>query len=442
MPDASHLIYARHVELRCQQAERALATAGFDRVLIHSGRPRMRFLDDQHPPFRAHGPFVAWLPLPRAEDHLLEVRPGEKPRLWCYRPEDFWHLPPPEPESWWAEHFEIRMFAEPGGWRDALRAGGATAIVGEAEDFEGCDPAAINPPELMQRLAEDRTVKTAWEREQVATANRMAVAGHDAARRAFHAGAGELELHLAYLGASGQDPDHLPYGNIVALNEHCAVLHYQVRDPRPPARNRSFLIDAGADSYGYAADVTRTEAASGEREFRDLIAAMDDLQRRLVDGVRPGRSFVELHREAHLGVAAILEQAGLVAMTPESMVEAGVTGRFLPHGLGHFLGVQVHDVAGQIAPGGNALPPPEDHPALRLTRELEPGNVLTIEPGLYFIPQLLGPLRESAHGRQVNWDAVDRLIPLGGIRIEDNVLVTEKSPVNYTRDAWRVAQAA
>ena len=447
MPDPNTLVYARHVELRQQQTEQVMAELGFDRVLIHSGKPRNRFLDDQHAPFRAHPPFVSWLPLPWVADCLIEIRPAEKPRLWYYQPEDFWHLPPRDPEEWWAQAFEVRVFNESGGWREALKSPEPTAIIGEPEDFSADFPgdnekADLNPAALMRCLDEHRTVKTAWEREQIARANRIAVAGHQAAAEAFAGGASELEIHLRFLAATGQDADHLPYNSIVALNEHCAVLHYQHRQARPPRALRSFLMDAGADSHGYASDITRTVAASGEPDFKALIEAVDAMQLRLVEQVRAGQSYADLHLQAHLGVAGILEAAELVRMSPEAMVEDGITTRFLPHGLGHFIGVQVHDVAGKVDGRGNPLPAPEGHRFLRLTRNLQAGNVVTIEPGLYFIPALLEELKAGPLRDRFDWSAIDALIPLGGIRIEDDVLVTEKAPVNYTRDAWRLARAA
>ena len=109
---------------------------------------------------------------------------------------------------------------------------------------------------------------------------------------------------------------------------------------------------------------------------------------------------------------------------------------FFPHGLGHFLGLQTHDVAGLIDNDGNDIDRPDGHPFLRLTRELEAGNVLTIEPGLYFIEPLLRKWRDEHDANDINWSKVDELAPYGGIRIEDNVLVTEGGCDNLTRRAF------
>jgi len=445
LADRREALYAEHFRARREAAEHAVGAAGYDRLLIHSGSSHARFQDDYHPPFRAHPHFVAWLPLPRNPDGLLEVRPGHRPRLWLARPDDFWHAPPTPPEDWWAQHYEIEIVDDPGGWRDALKVPEATALIGDGRDFgrgDGLGTAGaridLNPEALLLALDEQRTVKTDWQIECIAEANRIAVAGHRAAADAFAAGESELGIHLAYLAAAGHDPDTLPYNSIVALNEHAAVLHYQYREAAKPREHRSFLIDAGADCYGLAADITRTwTLASGP--FADLIGQMDQHQQRLAASMQVGRDYVDLHRQAHRNVAEVLREAQLCDMSIEAMVESGLTATFLPHGLGHFLGVQVHDVAGHRAPDGAALPPPQAHPALRLTRRLAAGNVLTVEPGLYFIGSLLARLRASPLAGHIDWAAIEALQAFGGIRIEDDVVVALETPRNLTREAWAAA---
>lgn len=429
-------LYREHVERRIADAARELAAAGFDRLLLHSGTSKPRFQDDYHPPFRAHPHFVAWLPLPHHADCLLELRIGARPKLWLVLRQDFWHAPPAPPERWWADAFDIEEIDAPEGWQHVLTEAVASALIADPADFGTLGQyAELNPPALLARLDECRTVKTSWEIECIAAANRVAAAGHRAAAEAFRCGASELEIHLAYLRAAGQDQDTLPYNSIVALNRHAAILHYQRREAGAPDARLSFLIDAGADVCGYAADITRTWPA-GPGPFADLVEAVERLQLGLCARMQAGRSYVELNREAHRGVAEILRQFGLCRMSLDAMLEAEVTCTFLPHGLGHFLGVQVHDVAGRVAPDGRQLPPPKAHPFLRLTRELEVGNVLTVEPGLYFIPQLLDRLRGSPLAGQFDWKAIDELIPYGGIRIEDDVVVALDQPRNLTREAF------
>ncbi len=437
MPNPDALLYARHIEHRREEVDEILTELGYDGLLIHSGRPENRLFDDQHPPFRAHAPFVAWVPEPFAPDCLLELRPGQKPKLWYCQPDDFWHLPPKGPASWWADSLEVEIVSGPQGWRDRFGEQRALAVIGDERALEHLlDGADLNAPELMWRLDEVRTRKTAWERDCIARANQRAAAAHLAAARAFRDGSSELEIHLAYIAAAAQDQDQLPYNAICAVNEHAAVLHYQHRNPERPRKPLSFLLDAGADAYGYASDITRTWTGEENVEFAALIEAVDRAQRQLCDEVRPGVSFVDLHERTHLAIAGILEQAGIVRMSPEEQLEAGVSSRFFPHGLGHFIGAQVHDVAGKIDPEGQPLPSPQQHPALRLTRDLEPGNVVTIEPGLYFISSLLEDLRASEFADRIDWGKVDAFMPFGGIRIEDNVLVSESDPINFTRQAF------
>jgi len=437
MSDHRAPLFQRHIEARQSQADQMLSELGYDALLIHSGRSDLRFLDDQGPAFRANAPFVSWVPQPFAEDSLLEVRVGHKPRLWFFQPDDFWHVSPAPPADWWSDQFDVQICRSPSDWHDCFRQERAFAVIGRPGDFRDVlGSGDLNPDALMQGLHESRTRKTKWECHCIGEANRIGVRAHRAAASRFESGGSELEIHLAYLAAAGLDQDQMPYNSIVCLNEHAAVLHYQHRSAENPKSRHSFLIDAGAHCYGYASDITRTWVVDRSSDFAHLIKAMDQAQLRLVDQTRAGESFVDLHRETQLAVASVLEQADIVKMSPQDMVESGVSGYFMPHGLGHFLGVQVHDVAGLVSPSGQSQPAPEQYPALRLTRVLVPDNVVTIEPGLYFIPTLLERLKASPEGHRVNWSRVDAFRPFGGIRIEDNVRVTEGDPENFTRQAW------
>src|SRR6185369_13846965 len=99
-----------------------------------------------------------------------------------------------------------------------------------------------------------------------------------------------------------------------------------------------------------------------------------------------------------------------------------ITKTFFPHGLGHFLGIQVHDVAGNESYEGDVVASSAEYPRLRMTRMVEPDQVFTIEPGVYFIEMLLRQHHSGEHREKINWQLVDRLIPFGGVRIEDDIL--------------------
>ena len=267
-------------------------------------------------------------------------------------------------------------------------------------------------------------------------ATAMGVAGHRAAQEAFAGGGSEFDILLAFLDASRQHPGELPYPAIVAADEHAAVLHYQFyQRNRAPAA--SLLIDAGCASCGYASDITRSYAADGRPEFAALIDALDELQQALCDQVRPGLQFAELQDRAHRGIAGLLAGHGLIDADPGEILSAGATQCFFPHGLGHLLGAQVHDVGGDLADlAGTRLEAPAAYPRLRLLRELQADQVLTIEPGLYFIDSLLEKLRAGPLGARVDWSLIERLRPCGGIRIEDNLRITGTGAENLTRLAF------
>ncbi|MDN5923671.1 MAG: M24 family metallopeptidase, partial [Xanthomonadales bacterium] len=208
-------------------------------------------------------------------------------------------------------------------------------------------------------------------------------------------------------------------------------------DHTPPAQNHSLLIDAGANACGYASDITRTYAAPEANDFQALIDSVDAAQQDFCSRVRSGQDYGELHMVAHHSLAGVLKEHDIVRMSPASAVESGVSSVFFPHGLGHLIGLQVHDVGGfQQGPGGGRIEQPAGQPFLRLTRSLAPGMVVTIEPGLYFIDMLLTELKAKPEAKHINWAKVDALRPYGGIRIEDDVVCTDDAPENLTRDAF------
>ena len=428
--------YADHIATLQARSAVALARAGREHLLIAAGVQKYHFLDDRPYPFQVNPHFKHWLPLTEHPHCWLSITPGEKPVLVYYQPDDYWHLPPETPAGFWVDHFDIRIVADRAQIAAHLPPAARCAIIGEADAAEdGHVP--DNPAAVLDYLHYHRAFKTPWELEQMRVATQRAVRGHRAAEAAFRAGASELGIHRAYLEATGHSDFDLPYTNIIGLNEHGAVLHYQHLDAQPPARSRSFLIDAGAQHNGYAADITRSHG-DGDADFAAVLAAMETVQLQLVDGVRAGQDYVALHRRAHHLIAGVLRDLDIVRMTPEAMVDSGVSNVFFPHGLGHLLGLQVHDVAGfQPGEDGGHVAAPEQYPALRLTRTLAAGMVVTIEPGLYFIDTLLRRLRAGPHGKALNEPLIAHLRQFGGVRIEDDVACTGDAPENLTRDAWQ-----
>ena len=432
-----HPLFADHVATLKARADRALLRSGHDHLVIAAGQPHYQFLDDRDYPFAVNPHFKHWLPVTKAPGSWIAYTPGRRPKLVYLQPHDYWHAVPETPAGYWTPHFDIEIVREANDARTHLPNDAARcAILGEANAaLDGFAP--NNPDDVLAYLHWHRSTKTPYELAMMRVASRIGARAHRAAEAAFRAGASELDIHLAYMAAARQTDNTLPYGNIVALNEHCAVLHYTDLGHAPPAHSRSFLIDAGASFHGYASDITRTHAAADAGEFQALIDAVDAAQQGFCAKVRAGQSYPELHVHAHHVLAGILKEHGFIRMSAEAAVESGVSSAFFPHGLGHPIGLQVHDVAGfQASDAGGTIARPPGHPYLRMTRALEPGMVVTIEPGLYFIDLLLAALKEKPAAKDVDWGKVDAFRPYGGIRVEDDVVCTDGEPENLTRDAF------
>ncbi len=429
-------LYAQHLEVLHARTAVALERGGFEHLLIPSGALLYQLFDDRDYPYAVNPQFKAWLPITRAPGSWLVISPGQRPKLLFMQPHDYWHVVPEAPSGYWVQHFDVAIIRTP---EEALQHVpkdlARCAILGEAQSAIG-SYVPNNPPPVLAYLDYQRAFKTPYEIEMMRQAQHIGVRAHRAAEHAFRAGSSEFDIHLAYCQAAAQDANDLPYGNIIALNEHGAVLHYTDRDRLPPEQIHSFLIDAGASYGGYACDITRTYSARDD-EFAALINAVDAAQLKMCAGVRAGFDYKQLHLDAHLALAGVLKDFGLITVSAESAVDTGISSAFFPHGIGHGIGLQVHDVGGFAASdSGGMIDKPAGHPYLRMTRVLQPGMVVTIEPGLYFIDMLLDELKQKGLGDSVDWARVDALKPFGGIRIEDEVACTDTEPRNLTREAF------
>ncbi|MEO1366013.1 MAG: Xaa-Pro dipeptidase, partial [Acidobacteriota bacterium] len=398
--------------------------------------------------FRPTAHYRRWVPPQGGPEHVVAARPGRKPVVVRVVPKDFWYdHTPPEP-SHWESAVELLEVASPGdvpGALESVLAGASWAYFGDSPEAAaelGVGDERVEPDALRMPLDWSRATKTDYEVALLRHACAAGARGHVAAREGLGHGWSELEVHLAFLRAARCPEERLPFDSIVALNEKSAILHYQNKRLAPPSTSTSLLVDAGADYCGYASDVTRTwVSADAPDTFRSLVAAVDAMERELVAMVAPGCPYVEIHLECHRRTAEILRAHDLISCSPEEAVATRLTRTFMPHGVGHQLGLQVHDVGGhQSAVDGGVTPPPDDH-VLRNTRTLEVGHVVTVEPGLYFIPMLLEALRAGEHASHVNWPLVDALTPCGGIRIEDDVLCTPDGFDDLTRDLIQPADA-
>ena len=436
-------------------ARRALVSGaweGLDRpALIAAGLPVPIAGTDQFHDFHAHGEFRYLTGVAEA-GAALAFEPGAGWTLFTPSitvEERVWMSAPPSPERQ-AERAGLADVRESGalqGWLEERR-GRPLALLGNGDIAER--PGEYGAPDwhsleleadgeaserLRQALSELRRAKDRLELRHLQAAVDAAVDGHlhawATARPGMTERALQIEMEAQFFRRGGE---RTAYHSIVGSGPNAAILHgspggRELRD------GDLVLIDAGPEVEGYAADVTRTFPAG--RAFtpmqRELYECVLAAQRDAIAAVRPGAEYKALHLRAAEIIARGLAGAGVLRGSPSELVERDAHALFFPHGLGHMLGLATHDCGGYLA--GRE---PEDRFGLSYLRAdlpLEPGYVLTIEPGIYFIPALLrDPARRERYRDAVNWELVDGMLDFGGIRIEDDIAVTE--------DGCRVLSAA
>jgi Xaa-Pro aminopeptidase len=282
--------------------------------------------------------------------------------------------------------------------------------------------------ELRYALNHVRRQKDELELARMRVAERATTAGFAAIQPLLVAGSTEREVQIeleAEFFRSGAD--FLAFDTIVGGGTNSAVLHFPPSD-RPFADGELILIDAGGEYRGYASDITRTYPASDD--FTPEQAVLYALVRRAglaaIEDCTPGTEWRDVHRTAALVIAEGLVDFGLLRGEPDSLVEQGAQSIFFPHGIGHMVGLGIRD-AGEVLKGRPARD--DEFPKLRVDLPLLSGHVVTVEPGIYFVPALLGDAEFRERYRDaVDWERAERMLEFGGIRIEDNVLVTDDGP--------------
>jgi Xaa-Pro aminopeptidase len=288
--------------------------------------------------------------------------------------------------------------------------------------------------EVRSALNSVRRQKDAVELDRMRKAERATSAGFAAIAPLLEPGRTEREIQIELEAAFFRGgADFLAFETIVAGGPNSAVLH-SVPTARPFGAGELVLIDAGGEYRGYASDVTRTYPVSGRftPEQAELYAVVARAGRAATDRCAAGTEWRDVHRTAALVIAEGLVEFGLLRGNPESLVERGSQSIFFPHGIGHMVGLGIRD-AGEVLPGRAARE--DEFPRLRVDLPLLPGYVVTIEPGIYFVPALLhdAEFRER-HRDAVDWERAERMLDFGGIRLENNVLVTDDGFEVLTED--------
>lgn len=426
-------LFRDHVNKVTDSVSRTLSETKYDTLVLGAGSQMVYYADDMEPPFRSNPHFAGVAPL-KGPHHAIVMKPGMKPRLIRWAPKDYWYERAPFAQDFWTGEFDLDEADTADGVIAKIGQVGKAVFVGDDETRARAAGFTANPPEVVKRLDWDRATKSAYEIECLSRASAAGARGHLAAKDAFLMGESELGIHHAFLRGAGASEDILPYPTIVCLDEKAAILHYHAK--RATGSGRVLLLDAGASHLGYGCDITRTSVSpAADAKFASLAEDLDTLQLRLCAMTKAGTSYVEIHLAAHREIGLLLIQHGVLKCSIEEALSRRYTSVFFPHGVGHHLGIQVHDIGGhQKAREGGVLPPPADHPYLRNTRVMEVGHVFTIEPGIYFVPMLLEPHRVGPGSGAFNWELIDALAPHGGIRVEDNVVVTASGHRNLTRE--------
>lgn len=287
-------------------------------------------------------------------------------------------------------------------------------------------------PTLIKGVVAQRSVKTEDEIAQIEIALDLSAQIHNHAMRATCPGLREKEVvgalaSIAQLGGLAQS-----FNTIFSV--HGETLH---NESYQNLMHEGDIVvhDSGVESdLGYASDITRTFPVSGTFSSRqhDLYHILLTAQQQAIEAVKPGIPFRDIHRLAATVLMQGLQGLGLVKGDVDEAVDAGAHTLFFPHGLGHMLGLDVHDMEalGEDYVGYSETvkrDPRFGWNKLRFARELEPGFVLTIEPGLYFIPALIDQWEaEKRLDTFINYEKVNKYREVRGFRIEDDILVTPR----------------
>jgi len=304
----------------------------------------------------------------------------------------------------------------------------------QAEFIEDLDRGFnVETDALADALTFCRVLKTDWELDQMREACRINDLAYMEVIKSINPGMKEYEIKAIFNKVqieNGLLQD--AYNGIFASGINASILHY-VENNSPVNDGDLFLMDAGFECNGYAADYTRTFPVNGK--FTDIQAGIYqsvlNAHTEVIESIRPGVKMEDLHLMAARIMMGGLKKLGIIKGEIDDIMEQNIFALFFPHGLGHFLGLDTHDVGG-YPKGVERI----DRPGikfLRARRELMPGMVITIEPGIYFVPAVLEPAMDDPEKvKFLNVEKVKSLLNFGGIRIEDNIVVTEDGFENMT----------
>jgi Xaa-Pro dipeptidase len=295
-------------------------------------------------------------------------------------------------------------------------------------------PDLLVTPLLKDALDETRMIKDEFEIELMLKAGEITDNSHLAVMSALPIETNEGHIHAEFVyHAMRQGSKFQAYDPICCSGTDCGTLHY-VRNDQTLQDKQLVLIDAGAEWKTYAADVTRVFPINGvwSTEARQIYDLVDEMQDETMTKVAPGVLWDDLHKLAHKVLIDGFLKLGIFKkeFSAEEIFNARTSAGFFPHGLGHLIGMDTHDVGGK---------PNYDDPDimmryLRLRRPLQTNMVVTVEPGVYFNKFLIEPLlSDEKHAKYIDVNVLHKYWAVGGVRLEDDVWVTATGYENLTK---------
>ncbi|XP_006648470.1 xaa-Pro dipeptidase [Oryza brachyantha] len=313
--------------------------------------------------------------------------------------------------------------------------------------FEGMEKFDSDLSTLHPILTECRVIKSDMELDLIQYANDVSSEAHIEVMRRARPGMKEYQLesiflHHAYMYGGCR---HCSYTCICATGENSSVLHYgHAAAPNDRTLNDGdmALMDMGAEYNYYGSDITCSYPINGKFNRNQAIVynAVLKAHNAVIAHMRPGVNWMDMHKLAEQTILESLKNEGIVHGDVTDMMAQRLGAVFMPHGLGHLLGIDTHDPGGY--PEGLERPKEPGLSSLRTTRELKEGMVITVEPGCYFIDALLIPARDDpVSSKFFNWDEIEKYKSFGGVRIESDVYVTAhgcKNLTNCPRETWEI----
>ncbi|KAK7529386.1 peptidase M24, structural domain-containing protein [Phyllosticta citricarpa] len=441
-----------------QHAQRVASILGVEKGLIYlPGAPTAYLEDSDQPlPFRQRRYFYYLSGVDEADCHLTydigydvlvlytpQVSPKEviwngrgsnpKEALEKYDVDrvDYSHHVAKRVDSWMSEHNDGHVYI-------------LHPDQGTRKDFDNAP--RVDSTKLKEAMAVARLRKDAHEIKLIKKANDISAKAHTNVLKHIAKFNNEAQVEAIFLDTCvSEDAKHQAYEIIAASGENAATLHY-VQNNQPFGDRQLMCLDAGAEWDCYASDVTRTFPLKGDwpsKEAKEIYHLVQAMQTACIEAIKPGTRFIDLQNLAHrVAVDGLLKLGILHNGTAQEILEAKTSLAFFPHGLGHHVGLDVHDLIElPMTPCESdvmkdvvydpqlSLPPV--HPT---ACGLEEGMIVTIEPGIYFSLFALKTLYlpDPVHSKYINMDVVSRFVPVGGVRIEDDILVTDDGYENIT----------